>query len=293
MSHATRRPIGTLLFTLAVAGLCPATARAGAIVYDTSGIVGSSGVTGKNVISFVPISQNSFSSPSTLSLGTFVVAALPAGQTTTYNHTPFAVSFAVSTVNGISVSPNPPLLTLTGFLNGSLTGANLSTVIAVFDPIPNPNAQIGPHLFVNLSLPSPERTLVPSTTLGGQSSAEGFVMLPTVARAGGDRAVRGAGGRAGAFSAEARQDRPLIGDGGRAMTSRRSRADRAIDSGPVRAAAPLTGRVAGADHGGVGNTAPIAGPRRLDPYPIHSGGVEATATRSPGVFWAWGRDRSS
>jgi hypothetical protein len=180
MSQTTRRLFGTLLFTLAAAGASAATARASVIVYDTSGLVGSSGVTGTNAISFVPISNNSFTAPSTLSLGTFVVAALPTGQTTTYNHTPFAVSFGISTVDGISVAATPPLLTVTGFLNGTLTGANLSTVIAVFDPIPNPNIQIGPHLFVNLSLPSPERTLVPSSTLGGQSSAEGFVMLSSV-----------------------------------------------------------------------------------------------------------------
>jgi hypothetical protein len=180
MSQMPRRLFGPLLFTLAISGMVPATAHAGAIVYDTSGLVGSSGVTGTNVISFVPVSNNSFTAPSTLSLGTFVVAALPTGQTTTYNHTPFAVSFGISTVDGISVAANPTLLTVTGFLNGTLTGSNLSTVIAVFNPITNPDIQVGPNLQVVLSLPSPERTLVPSTTLGGQSTAEAFVLLQAV-----------------------------------------------------------------------------------------------------------------
>lgn len=177
MSQSRRRLLGTLLFTLAISGMVSATARAGAIVYNTSGLIGSSGVTGTNVISFVPVSANSFTAPSTLSLGTFVVAALPAGQTTTYNHTPFAVSFGITTVNGVNVAANPPLLTVTGFLNGLLSGSNRSTVIAVFDPIANPNIKVGPDFFVNLSLPSPQRTLVPSTTFGGQSTAEGFVTL--------------------------------------------------------------------------------------------------------------------
>lgn len=177
MSQSRRRLLGTLLFTLAISGMISATARAGAIVYNTSGLIGSSGVTGTNVISFVPVSANSFTAPSTLSLGTFVVAALPTGQTTTYNHTPFAVSFGITTVNGVNVAANPPLLTVTGFLNGLLSGSNRSTVIAVFDPIANPNIKVGPDFFVNLSLPSPQRTLVPSTTSGGQSTAEGFVTL--------------------------------------------------------------------------------------------------------------------
>ena len=177
MSQSRRRLLGTLLFTLAISGMISATARAGAIVYNTSGLIGSSGVTGTNVISFVPVSANSFTAPSTLSLGTFVVAALPTGQTTTYNHTPFAVSFGITTVNGVNVAASPPLLTVTGFLNGLLSGSNRSTVIAVFDPIANSNIKVGPDFFVNLSLPSPQRTLVPSTTSGGQSTAEGFVTL--------------------------------------------------------------------------------------------------------------------
>ena len=174
-----RRLLGafTLLFTLAISGMVSATARAGAIVYNTSGLIGSSGVTGTNVIEFVPVSANSFTAPSTLSLGTFVVAALPDGHTTSYNHTPFAVTFGITTVNGINVAADPPALTVTGFLNGILSGSNRSTVVAVFDPIANPKIKIGPDFFVNLSLPSPQRTLVPSTTLGGQSTAEGFVRM--------------------------------------------------------------------------------------------------------------------
>lgn len=174
MTRTTGRLFGTLLLTLAALA-APRAASAGAIVYDTSGLVGNTGVTGTNVISFVSVSQNSFTAPSTLSLGTFVVAALPEGQTTTYNHTPFAMSFAIKTVNGINVAANPPMLTLTGFLNGTVTGSNLSTVIAQFDPISDGKIVLGPDMSVVLTLPSPQRTLVPSTTLGGKSTAEAFV----------------------------------------------------------------------------------------------------------------------
>ena len=177
MSPTTGRMLGTLTLTLALAFAfaAPRAATAGAIVYDTSGLVGTTGINGTNAIKFVPVSQNSFTAPSTLSLGTFVVSALPDGQTTTYNHTPFAMSFAIKTVNGVNVAANPPLLTLTGFLNGTLTGSNLSTVIAQFDPVADPKIVLGPELSVVLSLPSPQRSLVPSTTSGGQSTAEAFV----------------------------------------------------------------------------------------------------------------------
>lgn len=177
MSLMTRRMFGTLTFSLAVAAAlsAPRAANAGAIIYDTSGLVGTTGITGTNVISFVPVSKNSFTAPSTLSLGTFVVSALADGQTTTYNHTPFAMSFAIKTVNGINVAAVPQLLTLTGFLNGTVTGSNLSTVIAQFDPVTDGTIVLGPEMSVVLSLPSPQRSLVPSTTFGGQSTAEAFV----------------------------------------------------------------------------------------------------------------------
>jgi len=182
MSLATRRMFGTLTFSLALAAAiaAPSGARAAAIVYDTSGLVGTTGISGTNAIRFEPISKGSFTAPSSLSLGTFVVSALPDGETTTYNHTPFAMSFAIKTVDGVNVAAAPALLTITGFLNGTLTGSNLSTVIAQFDPIPDNRIVLGPDLEVFVTLPSPQRTLGPATTLGGQSSAEAFVTPKTI-----------------------------------------------------------------------------------------------------------------
>jgi hypothetical protein len=156
-------------------------ASASQIVYSTSGTVGSAGITGTSEIVFQSILNNSFRAPTSLSLGTFVVGALPDGQTTVYNHTPFAVNFTVETVDGISVAAKPEVVTLTGFLNGTIIGGNHSTVLAVFDPLPvgGDSIQLGPQLFANLTLPSPERNLVPSTTSGGQSTVEGHVDLFT------------------------------------------------------------------------------------------------------------------
>jgi len=147
------------------------------LVYSTSGVVGSTGITGTPIINFVPVSNSSVQTSTSLSLGTFVVAPLADGQTTTYNHTPFAISYATHAVNGTDISATQPLLTLTGFLNGQVTGADQSNVVATFDPISNPEIHLTPTLNGFLSLPSPQRTLVPSTTFSGQSTAEGFVVV--------------------------------------------------------------------------------------------------------------------
>jgi len=147
------------------------------LVYSTSGLVGTTGVTGTNVISFVPVSNSALTSSSSLSLGTFVVAPLPDGETTTYNHTPFAFSYATKSINGSDISKDQPLITLTGFLNGTVKGADQSNVVATFDPIATPSFNLGKDLVGFLTLPSPQRTLVPSTTFGGQSTAEGFIVV--------------------------------------------------------------------------------------------------------------------
>jgi len=147
------------------------------LVYNTSGVVGTTGVSGLNVISFVPVSNSTLQTSSSLSLGTFVVSPLNTGETTVYNHTPFAISYATKSVNGIDVSATQPLLTLTGFFNGQVTGSDQSNVVATFDPITDPTFQLTPDLTGFLSLPSPQRTLVPSTTFNGQSTAEGFIVV--------------------------------------------------------------------------------------------------------------------
>ena len=157
----------------------PATGQSVAanLVYNTSGTVGHTGVSGLNVISFVPVSNSAVQTSTSLSLGTFVVAPLANGQTTVYNHTPFAISYATKSVNGTDVSATQPLLTLTGFFNGQVTSSDQSNVVATFDPITDPTFKLSPTLTGFLSLPSPQRTLVPSTTFSGQSTAEGFVIV--------------------------------------------------------------------------------------------------------------------
>ncbi len=168
------RLAGLRTWTLAL-GLVVCTAasgRADAIMsYDTSGSIDSSGVTGPGVISFIPITSNSFNSPSGFSLGEFQVAALPGGQSTTYKNTPFHITFLVASVNGQTPTPNETPIQVSGVLNGTVTGGNQSSVVATFDPISQPTFLTGNYTNT-LSIPNNPLSLVPNSTLGGQTSAQ-------------------------------------------------------------------------------------------------------------------------
>jgi hypothetical protein len=144
--------------------------------YSTSGSIGLTGISGPNVISFVPEASGAFTSPSAFSLGTFVVGYLPPGVVTSYDHTPFSITYSALKVNGVEPDPNQSPITVTGFLNGSVTGPTQSDVVATFSPIANPTFLTGE--FVNkLSVLDPQVSLVPSTTNGGRTTAQGHLRV--------------------------------------------------------------------------------------------------------------------
>ncbi|GAC1470189.1 MAG: hypothetical protein NVSMB9_15040 [Isosphaeraceae bacterium] len=88
-------------------------------------------------IKFVPVSGGSFMTPSALSLAAFQAKALGEGQSVTYNNTPFHIKFGADSVNGVSTfSPNQTPIDIVGHLNGTLTGAKQSNVLATFDKPP-------------------------------------------------------------------------------------------------------------------------------------------------------------
>jgi hypothetical protein len=139
--------------------------------YTTSGSIDSSGVSGPGVISFIPVSNGAFNAPSSFSLGDFQVAALPDGQSTTYTNTPFHITYLANTVNGIAPEPNETPIQVSGVLNGDISGANQSNVVATFDPLPKSAFQTGPYKNTLKILDSP-LSLVPSSTNNGQTSAQ-------------------------------------------------------------------------------------------------------------------------
>lgn len=143
--------------------------------YSTSGTIDSVGITGTPVISFNSVLNSSFGAPSSFSLGDYQVAALPDGQTTTYNDTAFHITYLVNSLgDGTKPDPNETPLRVSGVLNGSITGGNQSHVIATFDPITNANFVTGPYSNV-LSITDNPLTLVPSTTNSGRTSAQAFI----------------------------------------------------------------------------------------------------------------------
>ena len=114
------------------------------INYSATGNVDNSGITGAGpIINFANITNNSFSSPSHFSLGDFSVTALNAGQSTTYTNTPFEITLVVNTVNGTTPSPNQTPITVTGVLNGTVSGNDQSNVTATYNTISNGDVHDG------------------------------------------------------------------------------------------------------------------------------------------------------
>lgn len=161
----------TAAFALAIGLMAASGASASPtlINYSTSGQIGSTGVSGPNMVSFNSVADGAFVTPSAFSLGEFLVAALPPGVTTTYQNTPFSVTYAIKQVNGKDTSIAP--ITITGKLNGDLTGPSQSSVIATFNPISVPNFTIG-ELDNTLSILGSTVSLVPSTTNGGRTTSQ-------------------------------------------------------------------------------------------------------------------------
>lgn len=169
--------------------------------YSTSGQVdpttgvSSEGVEGINVIGFdsVPldakgVANNSFVTPTSFSLGSFRVSPLPEGQSTTYTNTPFSITFLPQKVNGDVISGAGPVM-LKGVLNGTVTGAGQSDVIASITPQGDPTDPANdPFAFAfktdtagntyanTLRILSDKVALVPSTSNGGMTTVQGQVI---------------------------------------------------------------------------------------------------------------------
>ena len=144
--------------------------------YATSGSVGLTGITGPNVISFIPEVSGAFTTPSAFSLGSFVVGYLPSGVATNYNNTPFSITYSALNVDGANPSPNETPVTVSGFLNGTVTGPSQSDVVATFNPITHNTFLTGSYIN-NLSVLDPQVSLVPSTTNGGRTTAQAHISV--------------------------------------------------------------------------------------------------------------------
>ncbi len=167
------------LFTSATAG-----AKAdGILTYSTSGYVnGSTGVSTMldgttvapttNAITYASVNNTTVDTISNLALGEFQVAPLAANMTTTYTNTPFSFTLIPSAYNGAALSNFTPL-TITGVLNGMLTGSTQSSVIATISSISENTFQLGGATSTLAGLPN-QVLLVPNS---GPNSNGGVTTL--------------------------------------------------------------------------------------------------------------------
>jgi hypothetical protein len=144
-------------------------------VYSTSGTINTDGITGTNVISLNPVASGSFSAPSSVGLGEFVVSTLPPGSQTVYNNTHFSITYNPVSVAGIALPAGATPVTITGELNGTITG-NQSSVKATFDTISSPvfSAKDGQFLST-LSILNNPLDLVPASA-GGRTTIQAHVV---------------------------------------------------------------------------------------------------------------------
>jgi hypothetical protein len=149
--------------------------------YSTAGSVDTTttadGVTGTNVISFVPITNSQVSATSNIPLGYFQVAAEPTGQSTTYANTPFSINFIPGTIAGETPTSSSPV-TITGVLNGTITGSNQSSVVATFNTFNGVSTLETADATYKSTLSIPQSSmlpLVPSSAGNGATTVEGMI----------------------------------------------------------------------------------------------------------------------
>jgi hypothetical protein len=146
--------------------------------YSTAGAIGTTGISGAgNVISFVPVQNASVDTASNISLGYFQVAPLAAGQSTTYDNTPFTLTLEPSQFNSTTVNDTP--ITVTGHLNGTATGPFQSSVQASFDPITSPSFTVPNGAGALNLVKNDQELLVPSSVNNGQTTLQAQVATST------------------------------------------------------------------------------------------------------------------
>ena len=179
-------------FALACLALTGTGASAGVMhTYSTSATIMGDGITtsdGSSItvppISFNPVATGAFTAPSAVGLGEFVVSTLPAGQSVNYDNTKFAITYNPVTINGTAYSATGAPVTITGELNGTLSGGQ-SSVVATFDPITSPVFSSADKQYLStLSVVNNPLALVPASA-GGRTTVQAAVTTTTPAPAGG------------------------------------------------------------------------------------------------------------
>jgi hypothetical protein len=107
--------------------------------YNTTGSIGSQGITGNPVVSFRGVEDGSLTTGNRFALGQLVINPLPDGVRTDYRDTPFEIQFSAKTIDGVVPSVNETPNVLHGFLSGWVVGSDYSNLRASFIPDPYPS----------------------------------------------------------------------------------------------------------------------------------------------------------
>lgn len=149
------------------------------MAYSTAGAVGTTGITGANVVSINTVAGGTVKTPSAFSLGEFVVSALQEGQKTTYERTPFSFTYLVSSINGATPDKNETPVEVRGELTGTVDGPDQSNLVATFDPVTiDPVFRTGD--FLNTLKVGGSVLLVPSSNNGGRTTVQARISSSAV-----------------------------------------------------------------------------------------------------------------
>ena len=185
-----RLATATLTATLALALATAPRAEASAVQsysYTTSGSI--SGMSGDQPIEFygTPIGGK-LTTPGAFALGRFVTSPLPATATLTYDHTPFTIDLVVrDLMTPASSGPNPPPsyfntdYKISGELNGSVTGAGISNMVAIITSISataGGTSGIPPFSASDIQIVAPQGIAAPNGQGSGSSTLMAQVVVP-------------------------------------------------------------------------------------------------------------------
>jgi hypothetical protein len=164
-----------LLFTPLIALSFARTVRADPIPYTSSGGLGAAG--GSSVGNFsINATNGALFGPGSLQLASFQAPAVPDGATLTFTDMPFYIN-----VDFYPANQTPPLpladlsqVTIKGELNGTLTGATSSSVVASVTSVQSTGPNPLPFSLSSFNVLAPQ-TLAPSGYGGGTTTLIGQV----------------------------------------------------------------------------------------------------------------------
>jgi hypothetical protein len=155
----------------------PLVKAAGILDYSVAGAF-TSGVPNNNVISYIPVANAQIDPNSNIPLGAFQVAPLAPDQTATYKDTQFALTLVPTSYNGAALNDKP--ITVTGELNGAVSGPYQSSVKVSFNPLTDGTFSLGTgHGSGTLTMLSDDQKLLVPSSAGGLTTFEGKISIST------------------------------------------------------------------------------------------------------------------